>query len=174
MIVPRTAKRFLTLSWSEQLIVARAFVDLMVFELALRAVGLERVSRFIKPAVGSAERRLHPAELLRIQEYVRWIDAVARRQFVPAYCLCRSLVLHHWLRKMGLPSELRIGIRKELGSLKAHAWIELGGEIVNDRWDDVAAYTPLSKAHAPKTTCPVGEAARQSKRSEAREGRSAS
>jgi len=54
--------------------------------------------------------------------------------------------LHHWLRGEGLPSELRIGVRKEHGALKAHAWVELGDHVVNDRPSAVEEFTVLSNA----------------------------
>jgi len=53
------------------------------------------------------------------------------------------LALHQWLREEGLPSELRIGVRKDDGELRAHAWVELGGLVVNDGAGAVAAFTPL-------------------------------
>jgi hypothetical protein len=51
---------------------------------------------------------------------------------VRAQCLHRSLVLHRWLHGQGAPSVLRIGVRKEGAALKAHAWVELDGEVVYD------------------------------------------
>jgi hypothetical protein len=58
--------------------------------------------------------------------------------------LQRSLVLNYWLRREGLPSELRIGVRKDGDALKAHAWVELGRHVVNDPVAAVAAFTPLA------------------------------
>ncbi len=63
-------------------------------------------------------------------------------------CLQRSLVLHRWLRQAGLSSELRVGVRKDGTELKAHAWIELEGQVVNDWPESVAQLTPLARPRA--------------------------
>jgi hypothetical protein len=68
----------------------------------------------------------------------------ARHHVVPAHCLHRSLVLHAWLRREGLPSSLRIGVQKANGELRAHAWIELAGQVINDRPAAVAPFGVLS------------------------------
>ena len=36
------------------------------------------------------------------------------------------------LRRDGVEGELHIGARKEGTEFKAHAWVELGGEVLND------------------------------------------
>jgi hypothetical protein len=48
------------------------------------------------------------------------------------------------LRREGLPSQLRIGVRKADGALKAHAWVELCGSVVNDDPSAVAVFRPLA------------------------------
>jgi hypothetical protein len=66
-------------------------------------------------------------------------------------CLERSLVLRRLLAKRGLDTELCIGVRKERETLQAHAWLEKGGEVVNDSPLTTAAYARLvasDKAYA--------------------------
>ena len=48
-----------------------------------------------------------------------------------ALCLQRSSVLVTMLRKRGVSSHMIIGAQKL--PFKAHAWVEVGGEIINDR-----------------------------------------
>ena len=48
-----------------------------------------------------------------------------------ALCLQRSAVLVKMLRKRGIPARMVNGAQKL--PFKAHAWVEVGGEIVNDR-----------------------------------------
>jgi hypothetical protein len=50
-------------------------------------------------------------------------------------CLERSMTLWWVLRLDGISGELHIGARKEGGRLEAHAWVELGGHVLNDRAD---------------------------------------
>ena len=46
-------------------------------------------------------------------------------------CLTQAVVAHRMLRKQGIPSELRIGVRRTTQApLEAHAWVEHQGEIL--------------------------------------------
>jgi hypothetical protein len=63
-----------------------------------------------------------------------------------ALCLQRSLVLLWLLRRRGIESELRIGVRKDGSALTAHAWIEMAGEFLNDSPDHCAQFVPLFDA----------------------------
>lgn len=140
----RDLRRCLGLPPAERRLLLRAVVSLGMVDLALRVSGFQRV---VRPARASilAEGQASDAEnLLRGRHYARWIDAVARRHIVPVPCLHRSLVLHQWLRQDGLPSELRIGVRKEAGVFMAHAWVELYGQAINDSVAAVAPFTALA------------------------------
>lgn len=48
-----------------------------------------------------------------------------------ALCLQRSAILVKMLRRRGVPAHLVIGAQKL--PFKAHAWVEVEGEIINDR-----------------------------------------
>jgi transglutaminase-like putative cysteine protease len=49
-------------------------------------------------------------------------------------CLRQSLLVWWLLRRKGVPAELRIGVRTQEG-FTAHAWVEVGGQPVNDAAD---------------------------------------
>ncbi|MEZ5581714.1 MAG: lasso peptide biosynthesis B2 protein [Candidatus Competibacteraceae bacterium] len=51
-----------------------------------------------------------------------------------ASCLRQSLSVWWLLRLKRVPAELRIGVRNE-GAFAAHAWVELGGRLVNESAD---------------------------------------
>ena len=123
-----------------------AYVSLLTTDVALRVLGYRRLLERIERAPAAAT--LSPRRLRRARRYAGWLDVAARRHFVPARCLHRSLALHAWLRAKGLPSELKIGVRKESGELRAHAWVVLGEHVVNDRQEAVAAFAPLAGSSA--------------------------
>jgi hypothetical protein len=81
--------------------------------------------------------------LRRARRYARWVDVAARHHIVGMHCLQRSLALHQWLRSNGLPSELRIGVRREGPALRAHAWVELGGYPLNEQPSALSLFTPI-------------------------------
>jgi len=56
---------------------------------------------------------------------------------VRATCLRRSLLLWWILRRDGIATVLRVGVNRESGELRAHAWVEHRGRPLNDA-DDIA------------------------------------
>jgi hypothetical protein len=120
-------------------LVMRAFVWLALVDLALRVAGLKRLIDFAPSASSVPVQRL-PGHL---PLYVAALDAAANRHFVRAHCLHKSIALHFWLRREGLPSELRIGVRKDNGDFRAHAWVTLGDHVINDDPRAVRDFKPL-------------------------------
>jgi hypothetical protein len=147
--------RFRSLRRSDLKPLARAWISLAYIEFALRFRSFQRV---LDEADSSQPTSVvaQPVEFARARAYARWIDMAARHHVVPARCLHRSLVLHRWLRYEGLPSALRIGVRKKDDGISAHAWVELGGEIINDRPDRVAAFATLSSGGVGRATLSTG------------------
>jgi hypothetical protein len=66
----------------------------------------------------------------------RAVAAVGRRHPVPSTCLSRSLVVWVLLRRRGIDSDIRLGVRKQDGTVAGHAWVEHLGQPINDA-DDV-------------------------------------
>jgi hypothetical protein len=129
------------------LLLARAGAAIALVHLDLRLGGLPRALN--SPTGGAAARPtrsrvVDEGALGRAERYARSIEAAARYHPVRARCLHRALVLHRWLRREGLPSELRIGVRKLGGALNAHAWVEVGGAVVGDHPAALAQFTPLA------------------------------
>ena len=61
-------------------------------------------------------------------------------------CLVQALAAHTLLRRRGCHPALRIGVagRTDAGALKAHAWLECGGEIVVGGLPDLGNYAVLT------------------------------
>lgn len=59
------------------------------------------------------------------------VDNVCMLLPVPASCLLRSAVLTVVLRRSGVPAELVLGATRL--PFKSHAWVELNGEVINDK-----------------------------------------
>lgn len=62
----------------------------------------------------------------------RMVKSAAHRTLGEATCLERSLVLWWLLGRQGIASSLRIGARKQDGKFEAHAWVECGGNAMNE------------------------------------------
>jgi hypothetical protein len=105
---------------------------LLLIDLALRTHGSDYIRRRLAqtPAIRIDGPLADPHTLI---EHARLpIDPARRYHPYPIRCLGRSLVLQQRLRRVGVVTELRIGVAKSGGELRAHAWIEYGGRPVGE------------------------------------------
>lgn len=100
----------------------------------LRIFGLRRVLRWgerrTAKVVASKSATSTPGEW--IAATVRSAAIAARRGPFEMSCLPRSVTVWWLLRRRGVPAEMRIGVKKEDDALRAHAWVELKGELLTD------------------------------------------
>jgi hypothetical protein len=60
-----------------------------------------------------------------------WAVEAAARRIPKATCLAQGMAMHVLLRRLGEPSELRMGVaRNSNGQFEAHAWVETQGLVV--------------------------------------------
>jgi hypothetical protein len=64
-------------------------------------------------------------------DWVAWAVAKAgAHRRIDAVCLPRALAAHAMLRRRGIPSRLCLGVARDGGDLRAHAWIEVGDRTI--------------------------------------------
>ena len=120
------------LSWSERRMLLAAMAWMPVFWLGLHGLGLRRFQEWLQPPRLLKKNDLPLAEIMGIATAV---NRAARLVRIPANCLTRSLLLGWLLRRRGVASQLRIGVKMNNGSLAAHAWVEYAGIPINDQPD---------------------------------------
>jgi hypothetical protein len=99
-----------------------AFYDAMCW------LGFAKAYRFVRKC--RTRSRLNPRP--DIVERVVWaVDEACVWYFKRAFCLQRSATCAWMLRRQGVAADLVIGFRPV--PIDSHAWVEVGGEIVNDR-----------------------------------------
>lgn len=76
-------------------------------------------------AAFDAEPETEPVPKRDIQRLVRLVDALMQTTFRDEYCMKRSLLLFHFLRRWGHDVRIHFGVVKREGSLKGHAWVDL-------------------------------------------------
>ena len=140
----RRAIKFVVLPTEDRVVLVRAYVALGQVDLSLRRLGFRRLIEQVGTGEVIASDRVTDGDVQRARVYARWIEVASRHHVIQAHCLHRSLALHQWLRLEHLPSQLRIGVRREGTGISAHAWVELGGEVVNDQAPVVARFAQLS------------------------------
>lgn len=99
-----------------------------VVEVGLRTLGVATLARALGVTVVPSERGLRAQPVLDLEEVgqtVRAVDFVFRRMPTRGLCLRRSLVLGALLRAHG--PELKIGVAPGPHTIRAHAWVQLGG-----------------------------------------------
>lgn len=119
-----------------------AWLCLLVAGLALRVLPLPRIERLLG-GIALAHRQVHPLEAGCL---ARLVGIAARYHLIPLNCLPRSLALQALLRAHGVSARLRIGVRREDGALRAHAWVEHAGLPVAEPQGIGAAFLPLHSA----------------------------
>ena len=73
------------------------------------------------------------------------VALVARRGVFRPNCLVRSLALSRLLEREQVPGwHVRIGVRERTGQFEAHAWVELGSEVLADSSEHVASFEYLA------------------------------
>ncbi len=125
-VIERLRKVF-RLSPDERLILARAWGLFLLMDLALRILPLSRVVAISQK--GPPKRRA-PAGTSSVSRLARLVELAGRYAPVKATCLKIALVGSWILARKGIPTSLKIGVARQGGRLRAHAWLEREGEIV--------------------------------------------
>ena len=117
---------------------ARAWLGLAAFDVALVA-GFARAHERVR-GCGVSRRR---GKAFRPEQIVWAVDEACVWYVKRAPCLQRSAVATRLLRRHGVPAELVIGYRAL--PFESHAWVEVGGHIVNDRPQYQKVFTVLER-----------------------------
>lgn len=138
----RKLAKFLGLTGSQRLIFLQALVMLPLVTAGVRMAGLRRIQALLAHA---SPRARGDAE-----EIARLVMAAARNGPCRASCLARSLALQWFLRRRGIDTQLRLGVRKQAGRLEAHAWLERQGLPLVERREDFAGFAAFDQAVTPR------------------------
>jgi hypothetical protein len=144
--VTRAFSRFIALGGSERRLVIEAAALLTLIGAALSLGGFARS----RPLLGRCAR---DGGLASIEpSAVAWaITAAASRFPFRHSCLDKALATDAMLKRRGMPSSIRVGVRRGqvAAPLDAHAWVESGGAVVIGALDDLRDFTVLSGARLP-------------------------
>lgn len=135
-------RRFRRLSSRARAQFLRAVFLLPVISLSLRVRGFGATQKWLRrflprdfPLKSDAEE-VGPAgkeEASGEAATADWaVDTAARYGVAHPTCLQRSLALWYLLGRVGVRSELRIGVRKTGEKFEAHAWVECDGAAVGE------------------------------------------
>ena len=133
--------RLASLSATERRDLLRAQLALLRAQLIVwtRAPG-RLVRPDARPSVPPDERSFIAARRLAVA-----IAIASRRGVFRPTCLVRALALSRMLAREGVPGwRVRIGVRERTGKFEAHAWVEVGTEVLADSSQHVASFERLT------------------------------
>lgn len=113
---------------SSVVLVMRAYVALVWMDLHLAVRGFPSLHRAVK------RTRIRSGVAL-VEEMCHAVDLACVFYFKQVLCLQRSAATTTLLRHQGVAAEMVIGVQQS--PFRAHAWVEVTGEVVNDK-----PYTP--------------------------------
>ena len=111
----------------------RAAALLPLLTIGLRLRGFRFTRDFLKKFLRrSASALAQDAVEERIAITTRMVLAAARNSPIRSTCLERALCLWWLLARLGISSQLRIGVQKGDREFTAHAWVERGGAAIGE------------------------------------------
>ena len=134
-------RRLRRLTVAEAWAFARAWLLLLTADLGLRLLPFQRLEQWLSPPT-----RAGAAEETAVPSLVWATAAAARHHLYPMRCLPQALCLRWLLGRHGIAAELRIGVERRRGEMRAHAWVERDGCPVGDGPGVADRYAPLNPA----------------------------
>ena len=142
----RKAEMWRSLSKSDRALVKRAMFLLPIVAASLKTVGLRRTQSWLtRNSLGPI---VPPTEQTRsnVRRTAQMVAVACRRHPLRNGCLPRTIVLWSLLRRRGIEADVRIGVCCDTeGAVKAHAWLEWNGEVLNDAADVARQYLPFNR-----------------------------
>ncbi len=129
----------------ERVILAQAWGLFLLVDLALRILPFKRILAFCQP-FPPGRRNGSTAERSPSVSRVVWLVEIAGR-YAPgrAACLKKALVLSWIFRRIDVATTLQIGVSRQEGRLKAHAWVDYDGQTIFGH-EESERYEPLLQA----------------------------
>jgi len=140
-------RRFSALERPARELFLRALVLLPLVSCSLRWRGFRATQAGLKLLLSDAPQERHPVLVSKDAALTaHMVNAADRHGPVHPSCLAKSLTLWWLLARQGIPSHLRIGIRKEAEKFEAHAWVERDGAALNEPDEHHHHYTAFDAA----------------------------
>jgi transglutaminase superfamily protein len=115
----------------------RAWLGLLAFDAA-RLAGFANLYAWLRRCAVQRQR-----SRASVDEVIWSVEEACVWYVKPAACLQRSAVATWLLRRNGIAAQLVIGCRPL--PFESHAWVEVAGQVVNDRPQYQRAFTVLDR-----------------------------
>ncbi len=137
-------RKFKQLDRAERGVFFQALLLLPVAAAALRLLGVRHSCKLFA-RLSANDRSNVSAEGQEQAKRIAWlVHAAARHGIYQASCLPRSLVLWLLLRRRRISAEVRVGVQKDGGGVRAHAWVECAGIALNEQAEIASEFSPFA------------------------------
>ncbi|MDP9170510.1 MAG: lasso peptide biosynthesis B2 protein [Acidobacteriota bacterium] len=141
----RMLRTFVRLDTEMKLQLAEALLLPGLIRLGFRTLGVARTQGLLRSWTSHRQRAVQTEErVLAVIAGTRRAQRIVQRVAgVGGTCLVRSFALWAMLRRRGIQSDVRVGMRKTDGRIEGHAWLEYKGRPVNETRAVIATYSAL-------------------------------
>lgn len=141
--VMRKFRTALTLPTCDWRVIFQAWILLLVVDWSLRLLPFSHIQKLTRLGTRSPRNLTDAATSGIVLGLARMVSIAAGNHLYAMRCLRQSLVLQWLLGRRGITADLRIGVRKELDGLHAHAWLEHAGQAIGKREAITSRFAPL-------------------------------
>ena len=136
--------KFLRLPFAEKRAFSQAALLLPTVTVFIRLLGYQRTRKIVGFAfpLGGGDENLETV-VDEARAMSRTVTIASRHSLSSPQCLPRTLTLWALLRRRGIKSEVRLGVRKTGPEMEAHAWLEHAGRPLNDDDGVLDRFPPL-------------------------------
>ena len=126
----RRVHRVFQLSPGERAVLVQAWGLFLLVELALRILPFTRLLSLSNKVFLNRKSEAALGLVASLPRLAWLVEIAGRYTPVTATCLKKALVLSWLLERKGTQTEVRIGVAREEGRLKAHAWLDYDGQVI--------------------------------------------
>jgi hypothetical protein len=146
--MPNFLKKFLALPGKHILLAGRLWLSFIVWHWVIAYLPF----RFWKHHLIDTSHQLTDMPLSEVQQLIKLSESVARHHFIKINCLRRSMVQKSLLVRIGISTQLVIGVKKNQQIFAAHCWLTYQNHIINDTQDNTTEYLALQKIDTNNAT----------------------
>jgi hypothetical protein len=145
----QTLRRYRALTADNRSLVLEAALATVMVRLGISAIQFTALQKTLDTGVRVFARERSNGITDEVKRVAWSVAAVTQRLPFRCTCLVQSLAVDAMLRRRGVSSEIRVGVRPPgSGTLVAHAWVEHHGEVVFGARGDLADYRALARRGA--------------------------
>lgn len=133
--IRKTYYKIRGLDQKERVLLVSALFLLPVVSLSLRIYGYKSTRAKLRRFFSEGTHGLSTMDSRRIASIARIVAVAACHLPGSPTCLAQSVTLWFLLARLGVASQVKIGVSKSDGIFGAHAWVEVGGKILLDHQD---------------------------------------